>query len=160
MEWKKKKTVKKGDLGEDIVKKYMESKGWIVYQPVTNGGHAFDMLCIKHKKKVIALDVKTKARFNKFEATGIDTKHYDVYKKIKCKLNIPFYLFFVDDKNGTVHCQELDKLPKPFIISGYLSCWYLKDMIHLFNIDQDQIETLSEFDTRSYLFNPTIETKI
>ena len=53
----------KGEIGEQIVTQYLEKKGWIVYFQFTkNKAHAFDMLCTYNKEKVIALDVKTKAR--------------------------------------------------------------------------------------------------
>lgn len=154
MSWSDKIQVKKGDIGEEIIKTYLENKGWIVYKPVTNGAHYFDMFCTKNKNKIIALDVKTKARLNKFEATGIDIRHYNDYKRVMENLSVEFYLFFVDDKNGMVHCQELSKLPKPFKITNTIYAWYLKDMIYLFTLTDEYIKKLSTFDSRNYKYNP------
>ena len=154
MSWSDKIQVKKGDLGEEIIKNYLESKGWIVYKPITDKAHYFDMFCTKNKNKVIALDVKTKARLNKYEATGIDIRHYNDYKRASEDIGIDFYLFFVDDKNGMVHCQELKKLPKPFKINEKIYAWYLKDMIHLFTLSNEIIKNLSKFDSRNYLYKP------
>jgi hypothetical protein len=42
MEWSRRKEVQKGDTGERIVRSYLESKGWVVYEPITEGRHAFD----------------------------------------------------------------------------------------------------------------------
>ena len=66
MKWEDKAQVKKGNIGEKIIQQYLEGKGWKVYKPFTKGAHWFDMLACKNKAKVIAIDVKTKARFNKW----------------------------------------------------------------------------------------------
>ena len=49
--------LKKGAVGETIVRRILEQKGWVVYQPMTDGAHCFDMLSIKDKKSAIAIDV-------------------------------------------------------------------------------------------------------
>ena len=152
MSWSDKIQVKKGDIGEEIIKKYMESKGWVVYKPITDGAHPFDMLCTKNKTQFLALDVKTKARLNKYPATGIDIRHYNDYKTLTETLSIDFYLFFVDDKVGTVHCQQLSKLPEPFKITEYIYAWNLIDMVYLFTISNEEIKKLSNFDSRNYKY--------
>jgi hypothetical protein len=59
-------SLRKGALGESIIRSIMEDKGWVVYQPVTEGAHCFDIMAIRDKKTAIAVDVKAKARMNKF----------------------------------------------------------------------------------------------
>jgi len=82
------KAVLKGKIGEDIIRKYLEEKGWVVYFPFTkNKAHYFDMLATKDKEKVIAIDVKTKARFNKWNAQGINIKSYNEYLNFINKTN-------------------------------------------------------------------------
>ena len=76
MSWQDKEQVKKGDIGELIVREYLEKKGYIVYEPKTNGSHPFDKIAIKSKNDMIIVEVKTKARMNKFNATGFDLKSY------------------------------------------------------------------------------------
>ena len=49
-EWEQKTSVKKGNVGERIVREYLEAKGLVCYQPVTERAHAFDMLAIREKK--------------------------------------------------------------------------------------------------------------
>ena len=71
----------------------MEEKGYVVYKPVTEGAHAFDILAVKDKKTVIIADVKTKARRNYFPDTGINYKHYVEYKAISEKHCLPVFLF-------------------------------------------------------------------
>ena len=90
--------LKKGELGERIIQKYFEARGWIVYRPFTkNKAHYFDALATKDKEKVIAIDVKTKARLNNWKAQGINIKSYNEYKRFIDKVNVPFYLIFIDD---------------------------------------------------------------
>jgi hypothetical protein len=154
MTWQEKKEVKKGDIGEEIVKNYLENKGWIVYKPETIGAHYFDMICTKNKKKVIAIDVKTKARLNKYAATGINKKHYLDYKRFSNDTEIPFYLYFVDDKEGKVYYQLLNDLPEPFELNNKIVCWYLKDLIYIFDLTEEQIIKLTELDTRTHIYKP------
>jgi len=150
-----KNRLKKGELGEQIIREYFEQKGWIAYCPFTkNKAHYFDILATKDKEKVIALDVKTKARLNKWDAQGININHYDQYMDFIKKVNVPFYLIFVDDKNGDVHCADIKDLQNGFNPTSNIIAWYLKDMRYLFNIGLENIKKLSEFDQRNYNYNP------
>jgi Holliday junction resolvase-like predicted endonuclease len=150
--------LKKGEIGENIVCKYLENRGWIVYKPFTkNKPHYFDILATLHKEKAIAVDVKTKARLNKWNAQGINIRHYKQYLRFIEKTNIPFYLIFVDDKLGDVYCADIKKLSNGFNPNKNIIAWYLSDMIYMFKITEKQIQELSEFDQRNYAFNP-IET--
>ena len=147
--------VKKGELGEKIIQDYLESKGWIVYFPFTkNRAHYFDMLATKDKEKVVAVDVKTKARLNKYVAQGIDVKCYKEYLNFINKVNIPFYLIFVNDKDGDVHLAELSKLSKGFHPAPYIIAWQLSEMKFMFNIGAGKIKELSQYDQRNYDYNP------
>jgi Holliday junction resolvase len=149
------KALKKGEIGEYIIRKYLEDKGWIVYSPFTKDkAHYFDMLCTYNKEKVMAIDVKTKARLNLYEAQGIDKKHYYQYINFTNKTNIPFYLIFIDDKLGDVHCADLKSLQNEIHINDKIIAWHLKDMHYLFNIGNDNINKLTELDQRNYFFNP------
>jgi len=148
--------LKKGDIGEQIVQQFLEQRGWIVYRPFTKDkAHYFDIMATKNKEKVVAIDVKTKARLNNWKAQGINLKTYLEYKRFIDKINIPFYLIFIDDKNGDVHCAELSKLKKSFYPTEYIIAWYLDEMIYLFNIGNKRITELSAFDQRNYDYKPT-----
>jgi len=149
--------LKKGELGENIIQEFLEGRGWIVYKPFTkNKAHYFDALATKDKEKVIAIDVKTKARLNKWRAQGIDIRTYNEYQKFINKVNIPFYLIFIDDKCGDVYSAELSKLKNSFNPAPYIIAWYLDEMFYLFNIGEENIKKLSEFDQRNYNYNPTL----
>jgi hypothetical protein len=147
--------LKKGNIGEDIVSKYLENKGWIIYRPFTKDkAHYFDMLCTYNKEKVIAIDVKTKARLNKWNAQGIDIRHYKEYLNFIEITKVNFYLIFVDDKTGEVHLAELSKLNNPIYPNKQIIAWNVNDMRYLFSISENDINNLSQYDQRSYKFKP------
>ena len=147
--------LKKGLIGEDIIRDYLEQKGWVVYTPFTKDkAHYFDMLATQNKEKVIAIDVKTKARFNKWAAQGIDIKAYKEYMQFVETTKVPFYLIFIDDKSGDVHVAELAKIGGGFMVSEYIIAWMLDEMKYLFNIGEDKCKELSKYDQRNYLYTP------
>ncbi len=151
---RQKRTIK-GEIGEAIIREYFEKKGWVIYFPFTKDrAHYFDMLATKNKKEVIALDVKTKARLNKWPAQGINIRTYNEYIGFTDNINIPFYLIFIDDKNGDVHCADIKTLKNGFNPTPYIIAWYLIDMISLFNIGKEKINELSQYDTRNYDYEP------
>ena len=152
-----KPALKKGEIGEMIIQDFLEKRGWIVYRPFTKDkAHYFDALATKNKEKVIAIDVKTKARLNNWRAQGINIKSYNEYKQFIDKVNVPFYLIFIDDKCGDVYTAELAKLKNYFNPTPYIIAWYLDEMFFLFNIGEENIKKLSEFDQRSYKYNPSL----
>ena len=145
----------KGEIGEQIVTQYLEKKGWIVYRPYTKDkAHYFDMLCTFNKEKTIAIDVKTKARLNKWNAQGINVKSYNEYLNFVKNTNVKFYLIFVDDKIGQVYLADITKLDKPIYPNEHIIAWNLEDMKYLFTISNEDIERLTEHDQRNYKFNP------
>ena len=149
------KALMKGEMGETIIRKFLEKRGWIVYFPFTkNKAHYFDILATKNKEKVIAVDVKTKARLNKWAAQGINLKSYNEYMRFIKKTKISFYLFFIDDKNGDVHYADLRRLGHGFPINSKIIAWHLVSMKKLFNIGESKIKELSELDQRNYPYLP------
>ena len=111
--WQSKPTVIKGNIGEELVREYLESKGYIVYEPKTNGAHGFDKLAILNKKQAIIAECKTKARRNKYPDTGIQIRHYEEYKYISDKHNLPVFIFFIDEMLGQIYGNKLEELVKP-----------------------------------------------
>ena len=112
MSWEDKEQVKKGNIGELIVREYLEKKGYIVYEPKTNGSHPFDKIAIKGKNNMVIVEVKTKARMNKFYATGFNLRSYKYYKSIRDKYNIYCtYLFRIRiEPDGMVRlCPFIEK---------------------------------------------------
>jgi hypothetical protein len=149
------KAVDKGDIGEEIIKEYLEKKGYTVYKHSTQDKpHWIDAFAAKGKEKLMAYDVKTKARFNKWPAQGINKSSHEEYKKLAEQFGVPFFLFFVDDKNGNVHAANLEKLSEGFEPNDYLIAWELKEMNYLFNIGEERIEQISKLDQRNYDYKP------
>ena len=149
-------SLKKGELGEKIVREFLEAKDWIVYQPMTKDkAHYFDMMCTFKKEKVIAIDVKTKARLNKWNAQGIDKKHYNEYINFINTTKVNFYLFFVDDKIGDVHYADIKNLTNPIYPNDKIIAWKIEDMNFIFKLTDEQIIELLKYDQRNYKFNPT-----
>lgn len=164
--WQSKNSVKKGAVGESIVRGILESKGWTVYQPMTDGAHCFDMLSIRDKRTAIALDVKAKARFNKWPATGVDLKHFNEYMRFSQKHNMPFWIVFVDEQMLSIYGETLNELEKlrtvdgknyPFNLStqkAVIRVWPISAMRPIAKLDEVQARDLSEFNQRSYEFTP------
>jgi Holliday junction resolvase len=149
------KALIKGEIGEEIVTKYLEKKGWIVYRPYTKKkAHFFDMICTYNKEKTIAIDIKTKARLNNWNAQGINIKSYNQYLNFVNETKVNFYLIFVDDKTGDVHLADITKLKKPIYPNKNIIAWRVEDMKFLFTISTDEIESISIHDQRNYEFKP------
>ena len=148
-------SLKKGHVGEQIIRDHLESRGWIVYLPFTkNKAHYFDILATLNKKKVIAIDVKTKARLNNWAAQGINIKHYYEYMEFVKNHAVPFYLCFVDDKIGDVHICNIEELRNPIYPNKEIIAWSLSQMKFLMKITEEDIKNLSQYDQRNYEFKP------
>jgi len=157
--WQDKTQVKKGSFGEKIVRNYLEGKGFVIYEPLTNGAHAFDKLAIKNKRTILIVEVKSKARMNYYNATGINIKHFNEYKFISKKYNLPVYLFFVDEMLGKIYGNKLSKLLEPVEDDlKYPNTDKVKDiilfslnsMVDIYTLTEAEIDSLKELSTRKY----------
>lgn len=154
--------LQKGDIGETIIKKLLEGKGWCVYRPVTDGAHCFDMLAILKKTQCIAVDVKAKAAMKYYPATGINQKHFEEYQNFSRKHSMPFWLFFVDENIKEIYGNTLEELEKPRLIGGrkypwlkqingaVLRLWPLQAMKTVGSITEDQAKRLTMYSQRAY----------
>ena len=155
----------KGAIGEEVVRLLLEKRGWVVYQPITTGPHHFDMLSIKDKASAIALDVKAKARMNKFRATGVNQKHFEEYKRFSAKHKMPFWIVFVDEHPGErrIYGNTLEELEKPYfsvdenitypwVMNGRvpIRLWSLEVMKEISPLDEDVCQKLITVSQRSY----------
>jgi len=162
--WQSKIEVKKGNLGESIVRKYLEYKGWVVYGTETRGKHAFDKLCVKNKKDIVIVEIKSKARMKYYEATGCNYQNYIEYKYIVEKYKINVFMFFVDELLKKIYGNNLSKLEKayyepkdkrkyPYIIDSKNSkiiLFPLAKMINIKNLNDEEVEELKKLSTRNY----------
>jgi len=156
--------LRKGDVGEELVRCRLEAQGWVVYKPITDKAHAFDILCIKNKRTAIAMDVKAKARLNKYPATGINQKHFEEYKYFSEKHLMDFWVIFVDEMQKSVYGNRLTELEKPRTVEGKtypwvmptkgqpVRLWPLEAMITIGSIDAETQARLVDLSQRNYSY--------
>jgi Holliday junction resolvase-like predicted endonuclease len=155
MNWNNKITVKKGNIGEQIIRNFFEKKGWIIYKPITNKAHWIDFIAIKDKKEMYGIEVKTKPRLNKWAAQGFNIKQYKEYKRFEKLYNIKLFIFFVDEKEGTIHCANFSKLSKGFHPNDKIIAWHLDEMEFVANLDINTMKKIDNLNTRNYIYNPS-----
>ena len=109
MKWENKKEVKKGNIGEVAVERFLEEQGFVVYKTTTDAPHPFDMLCVKDKNTVFAAEIKTKPKRTHYPDTGFNYTHYEDYLRMQ-KKGFSVHVFFVDEKEGVIYGNTLDKL--------------------------------------------------
>ena len=112
-DWESRTAVKKGNVGEEIVRAFLESKGFVVYKPATDAAHPFDMLAVKDKRLCIAAEVKTKAMRTHYRDTGFNKSTYYDYVEFSQKHNMDIYVFFVDEHKSEIYGNWLKKLEQP-----------------------------------------------
>lgn len=156
--WESRAQVKKGKIGEQLVKEYLENNGFIVYEPQTEGAHGFDKLAIKDKRQAVIAECKTKARRNKYADTGINERHLEEYQYISKKHNLPVFIFFVDEHLGKIYGNYILKLLEPKKINGKyypsrengIIYFPLSNMRLICEINKEATETIKQHSTRRY----------
>ena len=153
--WRNKPSVAKGNLAEAIVKEFLQNKGFIVYEPVTDGAHGFDMLAVKDKKQFIIAECKAKAKRTKYDDTGFNIRHYFEYKFVQEKHGIPVFVFFIDEHLMEIYGNFLAKLEKETLHEGeqypkwhngivyFPMCNMLRDIARLTEKDSDALKSYS-----------------
>ena len=160
--WEEKVTVKKGNFAEDIVREYLEGKGFIVYEPITAAAHGFDKLAVKDKKQFVIAECKAKAKRKYFDDTGFNIKHYMEYKYAEKKHNIPVFIFFIDEHLEEIYGNWLSELEKPYIeINKPYGEYPIKNKSiiyfpmhnmrrNLYKLSKEQVKYLRTHSTRNY----------
>jgi len=161
---------KKGELGEKIVKHILQEKGYVVYTYSSlkdDKAHFFDFLVIKktqNQKEIFVVEVKSKARFNKWPATGIDIRHFNEYLEIHQKNNLDFFLFFVDEHpdEQRIYGQRLSNLIVKKIVDGneYPNTdlckgkilFPLSDMKEIYKLNEKEVLELQSMSSRKYQY--------
>jgi len=161
--WDDKREVKKGKIGERIIKSFLENKGYIVYTPNTAGAHAFDFLAIKDKEKAIIAESKTYPKRKFYNDTGIDIKNYYKYKIISENHNMPVFLFFIDDVKNEIYGNWLSELEKEYNDgkikyplrkngkTGIKIYFSLNSMRHISFLNGNEIKEIKQFNNFSNL---------
>ena len=161
--WDDKVEVKKGNYGEELVDKFLEAKGFICYFPKTKGAHWFDRLAIKDKQRVIVAESKTKARLNKYPATGFNYKQYLEYKRIYETHKIHVFIFFVDEMLKKIYGNFLTKLELPTKIGNIeyplrindVVVFPLKNMVDIGELTDEDVNFLKQNSCRNYDYKVT-----
>lgn len=164
MNWQDKIQVKKGNAGELEVRKFLEKKGLIIYEPVTNIAHGFDKLISKGKQQFVIVEVKTKPKRKYYPDTGINIKHYMEYKFISNKHRLPVFIFFVDEISKEIYGNYLHELEivkqimwKDKVIEypkkeGELIYFYQPDMIKIDVLSNELADEINSMNTRKYTY--------
>lgn len=155
--WQDKASVKKGNIGEGIIRQFLEEKGYIVYEPVTRGPHGFDKLAVRNKKDVLIAECKTKAKRTYYDDTGIDLRHYKEYKYVYEKHQIDVFLFFVDEHLAEVYGHFLRVLEKPNgsypLIQNNIIYFPMANMCrNICKLTPEQVESLKVYSKRNYSY--------
>ena len=99
---------KKGDIGESLIRKYLLSKGYFLYDNSNEGPHPCDNIATKWDMNFRPLDIKTYPRRCYYADTGINYSHFLTY--FEANKDIPFYIIFVDDISKKVYGNKLTNL--------------------------------------------------
>lgn len=161
-DWNSLQTVKYGQIGEDIVNKYLISRGIIPYAPSSSGAHPFDRLCAsKDKRRLFVAEIKTKPARIYYPDTGINISHYLDYKHIQEVYKIQVIIFFVDHDRKSVYGNYLSELETecniehngkviayPLTYKGIIY-FPLAKTIHVADIPDEEIEKLQILSSRN-----------
>ena len=112
-DWERRTSVQKGNIGEGVVQAFLESKGFVVYRPISDEAHPFDMLAVKDKRLCIGVEVKTKAMRTFYEDTGFNQSTFEDYDAFSKKHNMDIFVFFVDENKMEIYGNWLCELEKP-----------------------------------------------
>lgn len=154
MEFKDLVQTKKGAIGEQIILNYLEQNGYecfIAYNQ--NKAHRCDIICFNKNNEIVFIDVKTKPKLNKYNATGINTNSYNNYKKIMNETNKKFFIFFVDENAKDIHLLDLSNCSDGFhLVQNYsITYWMLEEMIKIAdNLDENICNQIKNLNTRNY----------
>ena len=158
--WDNKTEVKKGNIGEAIVRRLLEKWRWIVYAPETDGAHAFDRLCVRDKKEMMIVEIKTKARMTYYNGTGFNTSALQTYKDIQERHGLKVLILFVDEHTATVYGNYLDDISLPVkegkykypLEVGKTTVFHLKNMRTVAKLQQEEIKAIKEYTRRNYSY--------
>lgn len=159
-EWNQRISVKKGNVGERIVKYILEQNGWIVYRCAThNTPHVVDFVSYKNKKTVRFFEVKSKKYMRNPDRTGFNTADFETYKHFLKEHKQDIFLIFVDEAKSEIYGNYLSKLieekiegniifPHQFISKRdgkSITTFPLSSMVPIAKLTDDQIKELIKY---------------
>lgn len=153
--WNSRPSVRKGDFAEAIVRSYLEEKGFVVYEPITNGPHCFDKLAVRDKKQFIIVECKAKAKRTYYDDTGINLLHYQEYKYAAQKHKIPVFIFFIDEHLAEIYGNFISVLEEkengyPLIDRNIIYFPMSKMRRGIAALTPEQVDYLKQHSRRNY----------
>ena len=116
--FKKLSTSKKGYVGEEIVKSFLNKKKFKIYRPDNDEEpHLIDLIVLCGWE-IVAIDIKCKPKREFFEDTGFDLKDVKKYISLQKTNKIKVAIYFCDEKAKLVYGAFLNDLMKPVKIGG------------------------------------------
>ena len=160
MDWQDKTRVKKGNIGEALVKDFLESKDLMVYGMMTPGAHLVDyIVTTKDKKEMFIAEVKTKPGRKYVADTGFDTRHLNEYKNTV----LPVHMFFVDEDSKTIYSGNLNTMLISRVVGhrtypmegtgewdSHITYFPREIMGYCCDISEENINKLKQFNNSSY----------
>lgn len=158
--WNDKIQVKKGTYGENLVKQYLHDNGYLLYTLDKPDIHPFDFLAVKKYDDLMFVEIKTKARMNKYYATGIDTYRYNNYTHLFELYQIPIFLFFVDEhpEEKRIYGNFLHILSRSGEVNGEIypmilkniTLFHLSTMKDIIRLSDSDCAILQKYSTRTH----------
>lgn len=93
--------------GLDAIKKFIKLKGWILYEPMSDNLD-YPFFFARKGNDIVAIDIST-SWVSELGVGFLDQKRFERHIRLSKKYNMPFWIFFVDDK-GTIHYNTLKNL--------------------------------------------------
>ena len=115
-------SLKKGDIGEQLVADALGNRGMLTTKWDQDGSHPYDKIMVERKTgKIISLfDVKTKPIRNNYQDTGINLSKYYHYQNSSKINKFPFALFFVDEVRREIYFGFLHEICSERICEGQI----------------------------------------
>ena len=117
MNWGSMASVKKGDMGEAIVRRILSAKGLIIYECRQDRGHVVDFYCQYKGRRLFAVEVKTYPRRAFYDQTGIDEADYQVYLGLLDQ-GVDVVIFWVDEFERGIYQNRISILKRFAQVSG------------------------------------------
>lgn len=109
--------MKKGAIAERIVREHLESKGFVVYEPVTDKAHPFDKLCsTSDKRTLMVAEIKAKPARRFFPDTGINVTLWREYQAVATRHSLEVFLYFVDEDMAAIYGNTLSALEEKRVV--------------------------------------------
>lgn len=112
--WEEMVCVRKGLVGEALVKEFMLKRGYQVYTPDFDGPHICDYFCHHPTERLHFADAKTYSKRDNYPDTGLNLESYEDYCNEEDRPHgHPIYLYWVDQRSAAIYGNWLSILRRP-----------------------------------------------